>query len=232
MTRGRCAPVGVNPQTRITKNVITMSEELIEAEDEEEEQIETHPSMYKYIEEAWEQPREGYMKELQRKRLKRWRREDNFKRIERPTRLDRARKLGYKAKQGFVLARTRVRKGNLRKSRPTGGRGPKSMGVKKITPKKNLQWIAEERTSRKYPNLRVLNSYWVGEDGRKKFFEVIMVDPDHPSIENDPDINWICKKDQKGRVFHGKTSAGRKSRGLRSKGKGAEKSRPSEDKTS
>ncbi|MFP3872028.1 MAG: 50S ribosomal protein L15e [Candidatus Aenigmatarchaeota archaeon] len=186
--------------------------------------------MYKYIEKAWERPKEGFLKELQRKRLKRWRRDDNFKRIERPTRLDRARKLGYKAKQGFVLARAKVRRGNLRKSRPTGGRGPKRMGVKKITPKKNLQWIAEERTSRKYPNLRVLNSYWVGEDGRHKYFEVIMVDPDHPSIENDPDINWICEKDEKRRVFKGKTSAGKRSRGLKNKGKGAEKSRPSENK--
>lgn len=206
-----------------------MAEELTE-EEEEEELIETHPSMYKYIEKAWERPKEGFLKELQRKRLKRWRRDDNFKRIERPTRLDRARKLGYKAKQGFVLARAKVRRGNLRKSRPTGGRGPKRMGVKKITPKKNLQWIAEERTSRKYPNLRVLNSYWVGEDGRHKYFEVIMVDPDHPSIENDPDINWICEKDEKRRVFKGKTSAGKRSRGLKNKGKGAEKSRPSENK--
>ncbi|MBS3816514.1 MAG: 50S ribosomal protein L15e [Candidatus Thermoplasmatota archaeon] len=188
--------------------------------------------MYKYIEKAWEQPKEGFLKELQRKRLKRWRREKNFKRIDRPTRLDRARKLGYKAKQGYVLARAKVRRGNLRKSRPTRGRGPKRMGVVKITPKKNLQWIAEERTSKKYPNLRILNSYWVGEDGRKKYFEVIMVDPHHPSIENDPDINWICEKNQKGRVFHGKTSAGRRSRGLNARGKGAEKSRPSEDKTS
>ncbi len=208
-----------------------MAEDVV-GEDEEEESMETYPSMYKYIEKAWEQPKEGYLKELQRKRLKQWRRDDNFKRIERPTRLDRARKLGYKAKPGFVVARAKVRRGNLRKTRPTRGRGPKRMGVKKITPNKNLQWIAEERTSRRYPNLRVLNSYWVGEDGRRKYFEVIMVDPDHPSIENDSDINWICEKDQKGRVFDGKTSAGQKARGLRSKGKGAEKSRPSKDKNS
>ena len=206
-----------------------MAEKIV-AEDEEDKSFETHPSMYKYIEKAWEQPKEGYLKELQRKRKKRWRREDNYKRIERPTRLDRARKLGYKAKPGFVIARAKVRRGNLRKTRPTGGRGPKRMGVKKITPKKNLQWIAEERTARKYPNLRVLNSYWVGEDGRKKYFEVIMVDPDHPAIKNDNDINWICDKSQKGRVFKGMTSAGRKSRGLHSKGKGSEKTRPSQTK--
>lgn len=197
-------------------------------EEEEEEEIKTHPSMYKYIEKAWEQPKEGYMKELQRKRLQQWRREDNFTRVERPTRLDKARKLGYKAKQGIVVVRARVRRGSRRKKRPTSGRGPKRMGVKKINPKKNLQWISEERASKEYPNLRVLNSYWIGQDGRHKYFEVIMVDPHHPVIKNDDDLNWICKDREEGRVFRGKTGAGKKSRGLRSRGTGAEKSRNKE----
>ncbi|MCD6113822.1 MAG: 50S ribosomal protein L15e, partial [Thermoprotei archaeon] len=53
-----------------------------------------------------------------------------------------------------------------------------------------------------------------GEDGNYKWFEVILVDPHHPAIKNDPDINWVTQKSQKGRVFRGKTSAGRKMRGL------------------
>ncbi len=181
--------------------------------------------MYKYIEDAWKRPKEGYLKELQRKRLQRWRREKNFKRVNRPTRLDRARKLGYKAKQGYVVVRSKVRRGNLRKARPVAGRGPKRMGVKKITPKKNLQRIAEERASKHYPNLRVLNSYWVGEDGRQKYFEVIMVDPHHPVIKNDDNINWICQNTEKGRAVRGKTSAGKRGRGLLKKGKGSENTR-------
>jgi large subunit ribosomal protein L15e len=194
-------------------------------DEETEEEIEMHPSMYKYIEEAWQNPKEGYLKELQHQRLQRWRREDNFKRVERPTRLDKARKLGYKAKQGYVIVRARVRRGGRRKPRPTSGRGPKRMGVKKYTPKKNLQWIAEERASKNFPNLRVLNSYWVAQDGKHKYFEIIMIDPHHPVIKNDDKINWICDESQKGRVFKGKTSAGRKSRGLQKKGKGAEGSK-------
>lgn len=197
----------------------------------EERDLEDKRSMYKYIEDAWKEPKEGYLKELRQKRLKRWRREDNFKRIERPTRLDKARKLGYKAKQGFVLVRSKVRRGSRRKSRPRSGRGPTRMGFKKITPRKNLQRIAEERTSKKYPNLRVLNSYWIAEDGRDKYFEVILVDPHHPVIKNDDDINWICSPDQKGRAFKGLTSAGKRSRGLKKKGTGAERSRPSKEKT-
>jgi ribosomal protein L15E len=92
---------------------------------------------------------------------------------------------------------------------------------------KSLRLIAEERAARKFPNLEVLNSYWVGEDGRHKWFEVILVDPNHPVIKADKDINWICEKQHKGRAFRGLTSAGKKVRGLRNKGRGAEKVRPS-----
>ena len=72
-------------------------------------------------------------------------------RIEHPTRLDRARKLGYKAKQGFVVARTKVRRGGLRKLRPRSGRRPKRMGVAKFKPGKSIRLIAEERTAKKFP---------------------------------------------------------------------------------
>jgi large subunit ribosomal protein L15e len=101
------------------------------------------------------------------------------------------------------------------------------MGVKKFKPAKSLRLIAEERASKRFPNLEVLNSYWVGEDGRAKWFEIIMVDPDHPVIKTDKDINWICQGQHHGRVFRGLTSAGKKVRSLRRKGRGAEKFRPS-----
>jgi large subunit ribosomal protein L15e len=182
---------------------------------------------YKYIAEAWSNLDNSYVKELLRQRLMAWRKQKAVTRIDKPTRLDRARKLGYKAKQGFVVARVRVRRGGLRKIRPRSGRRPKRMGVKKYKPAKSLRLIAEERAARKFPNLEVLNSYWVGEDGRYKWFEVIMVDPHHPVIRSDPKINWICQKQHKGRVFRGLTSAGKKIRGLRRKGRGAEKIRPS-----
>jgi large subunit ribosomal protein L15e len=182
---------------------------------------------YKYIAEAWAKPSNSYIKELLRQRLIEWRKQPAITRIEKPTRLDRARKLGYKAKQGFVMARVKVRRGGLRKKRPKAGRRQKRMGVKKFKPAKSLRLIAEERTARKFPNLEVLNSYWVGEDGRSKWFEVIMVDPHHPVIKADENFNWICQKQHRGRAFRGLTSAGKKVRGLRTKGRGAEKVRPS-----
>ena len=170
--------------------------------------------MYKYIRLLWKRPYEGEFKEVLKQRIIKWRREPAIVRIEKPTRLDRARALGYKAKQGFVIVRVRVRKGGRRKPRPNKGRRPKRMGVYGFAPAKSLRLIAEERAARKYPNLVVLNSYYVGEDGNYKWFEVILVDPHHPAIKNDPDINWVTQKSQKGRVFRGKTSAGRKMRGL------------------
>jgi large subunit ribosomal protein L15e len=85
--------------------------------------------------------------------------------------------------------------------------------------------MAEERVARKYPNLEVLNSYWVWEDGKAKYYEVILVDPQRPEIQHDNKINWICEKQHTRRAFRGLTSAGKKGRGLRKKGKGAEKVR-------
>ena len=184
-------------------------------------------SMYKHVSEAWKKPAASYVKDLMRQRVIEWRREPVIVRIERPTRIDRARKLGYKAKQGFVVARARVRRGGLRKLRPVAGRRPKRMGVKKFKPAKGLQLIAEERAARRFPNLEVLNSYWVWQDGMHKWYEIIMVDPAHPVIKSDEHINWICERPNTRRVFRGLTSAGKKMRGLHHKGRGAEKVRPS-----
>jgi len=182
---------------------------------------------YKHIAKAWKKPETSFVEELMRQRAIEWRKQPTVHRIERPTRLDRARKLGYKAKQGFAVARVRVRRGGLRKVRPKAGRRPKRMGVTKYKPAKSMRLIAEERAARKFPNLEVLNSYWVWEDGRFKWFEVIMVDPSHPVIKSDKDISWICEEVHHGRAFRGLTSAGKEVRGLHHKGRGAEKVRPS-----
>lgn len=156
-----------------------------------------------------------------------YRKGKSVERINRPTKLYRARELGYKAKQGFIIVRSRIRKGTRRKSRPKMGRKPRAMGVNKITPKKNLQRIAEERAQKKYPNLEVLNSYKVYDDGRNIYFEVIFVDPNHPRILSDPNIKWIAEPQHKKRVNRGLTSAGKRGRGLHKKGWGTEKNRPS-----
>ncbi|MBU0615095.1 MAG: 50S ribosomal protein L15e [Nanoarchaeota archaeon] len=180
--------------------------------------------VYKYIREAWKNPREN-MPELMKSRLIQWRKEQSTERIERPTRLDRARSLGYKAKPGYVLVRQRVLKSaRMHPKSWKKGKRPKHSSPR-LDLNKSYQQIAEERASKQYINCTVLNSYSVAEDGMHKWYEVILVDRAHPQITSDPKINWICS--QRGRAARGLTSAGRKSRGLRNKGKGAEKLRPS-----
>ncbi|MCD6522323.1 MAG: 50S ribosomal protein L15e [Candidatus Diapherotrites archaeon] len=181
---------------------------------------------YKYIQDTFERESKEKSPEY-KQRLMQFRREPAIIRIEKPTNLKRARELGYKAKQGFVVVRVRVKKGSGIHKRPKKGRRPTRMGVRKLTRAKSKQVIAEERAARKYPNCEVLNSYWICEDGTYKWYEVILADINHPSIRNDPDVAWITINKHRGRAFRGKTSAGRKSRGLTNKGKGSEKVRPS-----
>jgi len=153
------------------------------------------------------------MKEETRSRLITWRREPRFKRIERPTRLDRARSLGYKAKNGFIIVRGRLTRGG--RTRPLygrRGRKPSKAGINRFTSSKSLQTIMEERIQRKYPNLETLGSYEVGRDGRYKWFEVILVDPIAPEIMKDKKLKWIASGKNRRRVFRGLTSSGKKGR--------------------
>jgi len=139
--------------------------------------------MYNYISrtwrEIWRDPR--YSGVYTAKRVM-WRREGAITRVKKPSRLDRARALGYKAKPGYVVVRVRVTRGGLRKIPPSLGRRQKRMGIAKIKRQLSLKTIAENRAKRKYPNLKVLGSYYVGEDGKYKWFEVIMVDPTEHSL--------------------------------------------------
>lgn len=73
---------------------------------------------------------------------------------------------------------------------------------------------SQERAGRYCGGLRVLNSYWIGQDSVYKFYEVILVDPQHKTIRRDPRINWLCKSVHKHRELRGLTAVGRKNRGL------------------
>ena len=153
--------------------------------------------MYKYIKETFEtEYRERSM--ILRKRITEWRKQGTVSRIERPTNLARARSLGYKAKEGIFMARVAVGRGSRKRPHPWGGRKP-AKNVAYLSPGKSLQRQAEEKAARTFSNLEVVNSYWVGQDGVKKYFEVIMADKRLlPGV--------------KGRAFRGLTSAGKKGR--------------------
>ena len=150
--------------------------------------------MYRYLEQAWKRPDKSYVKDLMRERVVIWRKQPTITRVDKPTRLDRAHRLGYKAKTGFVILRVRIRRGGSRKRRPILGRRQKRMGVTKYTTTQSLQKIAEQRALRKFPNLKILNSYWVWQDGINKWYEIILVDPNNPHIIADKEINWAKRK--------------------------------------
>lgn len=185
---------------------------------------------YKYLEELWKKKQSDVMRFILRLRTWEYRQLPAIHRVSRPSRPDKARRLGYKAKQGIVIYRIRIRRGGRKKPVSKGivyGK-PASQGVVGLKFKRNTRSVAEERVGRKLGGLRVLNSYWVAQDATYKFFEVIMVDPAHTAIRNDPRLNWISRPVHKHRELRGQTSAGKKGRGLRVKGGKENKKRPSQ----
>ncbi|KCZ75225.1 hypothetical protein H311_03792 [Anncaliia algerae PRA109] len=136
--------------------------------------------------------------------------------VERPTHIDKAHLLGYRAKQGYSIYRVRIRRGGRKKKAVNGNTHgkPVNAGIYEQKPAQSLQALAEIKLGKKIGNLRILNSYWVGQDGVFKYYEVIVVDPNHNGIRNDPKINFICNPVMKHRECRGLTSATKKSRGL------------------
>ena len=155
-----------------------------------------------------------------------WRASESIVRVDKPLRLDRARTLGYKAKQGFVVVRVRLKRGGRKRSRHKHGRKSRKQHVRKIL-KMSYQWVAEIRAERAYRNLEVLNSYLLGKDGKYYFYEVILVDPTRPEIARDSVMQWITRSENRNRAQRGLTSAAKKSRGLRTKSRNM-KVRPSQ----
>ena len=123
-----------------------------------------------------------------RERAISWRKENAVTRIERPSRLLRARRLGYKAKQGIVVVRMRVGTGGMRRQRPRGGRRPKHLGVTRIKADDNMKTVAQRRVLEKYPNMKLLGSYFLYKDGKHYWYEVILADPSHPRIAKDKEL--------------------------------------------
>jgi large subunit ribosomal protein L15e len=176
----------------------------------------------KHMRNLWKRPKEN-LGDGWKVLLMGLRREPVINRLEGPTRPDRARSLGYKAKKGFVVVRARIAKGR-RKTPKKGGRTPKASG-RFFTTGLSLQAIAEQRVARRFPNMEVVASYHLAEDGQHKWFEVLLADGSRPEVSGDSERKWMAG--QRGRAFRGMTPAGRKARGLTRRGKGAEKIRPS-----
>ncbi|KAI9741284.1 MAG: 60S ribosomal protein L15 [Cirrosporium novae-zelandiae] len=170
----------------------------------------------KYVEELQKKKQSDVLRFLLRVRCWELRQLNVIHRASRPSRPDKARRLGYKAKQGYVIYRVRVRRGGRKKPVSKGATygKPTNQGVNQLKYQRSLKSTAEERVGRRCANLRVLNSYWINQDSTFKYYEVILVDPQHKAIRRDARINWICNPVHKHREARGLTATGKKSRGL------------------
>lgn len=167
-------------------------------------------SLYKHIREAWKNPREN-MPGLWHERLIQWRADPATLRIDYPTRLDRARSLGYKAKPGIFIVRQRVLRGGHKRPQFAGGRRSKRYHMHKNL-NLSYQTIAEIRANKQFPNCEVLNSYYLAKDGKHDWYEIILVDIDHPAIKADQKLRWMSGSSHRGRVNKGLTASGKRSR--------------------
>merc|ERR1711981_36728 len=171
---------------------------------------------YKYQQELWKKKQSDVMRYLLRVRTWNYRQLPSIHRAVTPTRPAKARQMGYKAKQGFSVFRVRVRRGCRKRLGPKGATygKPVNEGVNSLKFQRRLQSVAEERAGKAMGGLRVLNSYWVGQDSTYKYFECIIIDPEHKVVRRDPDMQWITSNKHKHRELRGLTSAGKKSRGV------------------
>jgi large subunit ribosomal protein L15e len=147
---------------------------------------------YKYLTELYTKKQSDVLQFVSRVRCWEYRQLAVIHRASRPSRPDKARRLGYKAKQGYLIYRVRVRRGNRKKPVKKGATfgKPVRQGVNHLKFQRGLRSIAEERVGRRCANLRVwvlapaggallmsrLNSYWINQDGVYKYYEVILVE--------------------------------------------------------
>lgn len=161
---------------------------------------------------------------IYKERIVKWSAEPPVLRIDGPTNIARARALGYKAKEGVIVARVHVLGGKKKRPTVSGGRKPSKAG-RFFTRRKSSQAIAEERAGRRFTNFEVLNSYFVGAAGSDLFYEIIMLEKSNPVIRSDPHYAAIVA--QENRAARGLTYQGRKHRGVSRKGFGTLRFRPS-----
>ena len=115
----------------------------------------------------------------------------------RPTRHDKAHKLGYKAKEGaapFLGLPCAAARASAPPTEVWCYGKPKHQGINQTKFARNLQAVAEERVGKRAANLRVLNSYWVNQGPRHTSTlsaRSHLCRPSHQVIRNDPRINWM-----------------------------------------
>ncbi|MGC8661853.1 MAG: 50S ribosomal protein L15 [Nitrososphaeria archaeon] len=132
-------------------------------------------NMYDYINQTWQKYYREKPDEYKSYLIK-WRSEPRIVRVEKPTRIDRARELGYKEKPGYIVIRMRMARGGMKIQRPNSGRRQKHSGSKLISGQDSKAKIAAQRISAIYRNMKVLGTYYLGEDGKHVWYEIVLHD--------------------------------------------------------
>merc|ERR1712110_133102 len=115
---------------------------------------------YKYLEELYKRKQSDILRFLLRVRAWQYRQLSSVHRASRPTRPDKARRLGYKAKQGYVIYRVRVKRGGRKRPVSKGicyGK-PKTSGVNQLKFQRSIQSVAEERVGESVVDLESLTA--------------------------------------------------------------------------
>merc|ERR1719192_191057 len=76
--------------------------------------------VYKYLSEIWRKKQSDVCRFIMRVRTWEYRQLPVIHKCTRPSRADKARALGYKAKQGYVIYRIRIRRGGRKRNTPKG----------------------------------------------------------------------------------------------------------------
>ncbi|ELW72016.1 60S ribosomal protein L15 [Tupaia chinensis] len=116
---------------------------------------------YNYIQELWWKKQSDVMRFLLLVRCWQYHQLSVLHLAPPPPRPDKAHRLGYKAMQGYVLYRIRVRRGVRKRSFPKGANHGKPVhhGVNHLKFARSLQSVTEKQAGCHGGALRVLNSY-------------------------------------------------------------------------
>ena len=120
----------------------------------------------KYVRETWKKPKSGMPMLHRRDRMASWRKDPVFQRVQRPTRID-SKKARLQGQTRSCHRQDQSEERRTQKGKIHMKRKPSKAGIKKITMAKSIQRIAEERVSRRYPNLEVLELI-LGRRGREE----------------------------------------------------------------
>ena len=114
---------------------------------------------YKYLQELYRKKQSDLLRFLLRVRCWQYRQLSAIHRASRPTRPDKARRLGYKAKQGYVVYRVRVRRGGRKRPVPKGATmgKPTNQGVTQLKFQRSHRSVAEVSSLYNFPGIRSSN---------------------------------------------------------------------------